>query len=73
MHLKRIYQSVNELPIGPFRCQYENQAVRNMAAKNKMATTFQCKVLQNLDWDEDKFEQIIGGMQGEGNATASSR
>ena len=33
-----------------------------MAVKNKMAAAIQREVFQNLDWDEDKFEQIIGGM-----------
>ena len=38
-----------------------------------MAAAIQRDVLQNLDWDEDKFERTTGGMYGEGNATASSQ
>ena len=38
-----------------------------------MAAAVQHEVLQNLDWDEDKFKQIIGCMYVEGNATASSQ
>ena len=37
-----------------------------------MAAAIQLEVLQNIDWD-DKFEQIIGSMYGDGNATASSQ
>ena len=47
------------------------QRAGNIAGKNKMTATMQREVLQNLDWDGDKFEQIIGGMYVEGNATAS--
>ena len=35
--------------------------MRNIAGKNKMATSIQREVIQKIDWEKDKFEQMAGG------------
>ena len=40
----------------------QGSSSKNHCGKNKLVTVIEQEVIQNFDWDEDKFEQIKSGM-----------